>query len=450
MSPSRLSDSGNRKNVAPPRVKGVPSSGRQRDALVTFRDVVNMAADSRVSVVAFQEQFEQLLSRSEWRAKAELPAVANEFRRTIKELRVVCASLSERVVKDLAENVEKEAHDGKSSSEQLAVIMAAKHRGTDLFKQKDFAGAEAEYTRAIRAAGRDDEVLPILYSNRSAARLELMGGDMQAALADARQCIALAPQWSKAHFREGCCLRQLGYLYDASRAFRAGRALDPKSDVWDKEIEKIEQERAATLPVLALPFLFTLIPDLLWAWARGRDATGVLHVRIRSTCEFEELGKPAWQSKEQGQASPDMDLRYAFMSRACYLANLVQNLKEPSSEVATVDLDGQPLKIADIMKFLPDQQAERAAFHLDLQCAGRSFAIVLQLPCDQVVRSLLGTRKEPEMLRKREVKKIVSDLKETGFRVALPSLVGFQKHPGALAFPAVDLQDVAVEMRRSP
>ena len=62
-----------------------------------------------------------------------------------------------------------------------------------------------------------------------------------AALADARTCVQLTPSWPKGRFREGCCLRQLGLLEDAQRAFAAGQKLEPDNKEWCKELEKTEK-----------------------------------------------------------------------------------------------------------------------------------------------------------------------------------------------------------------
>ena len=61
-----------------------------------------------------------------------------------------------------------------------------------------------------------------IYSNRSASFLKL--NKVSQALADAEACVALRPDWEKAHFRKGVALEEKGDDAGAVAAFEAAAA----------------------------------------------------------------------------------------------------------------------------------------------------------------------------------------------------------------------------------
>ncbi|CAB4285648.1 unnamed protein product [Prunus armeniaca] len=79
----------------------------------------------------------------------------------------------------------------------------AKSRGDDAFKTKDYNMAIDAYTQAIDMDPTDGT----LFSNRSLCWMRL--GQPEYALADAKACRALKPDWAKACYREGAALRLL-------------------------------------------------------------------------------------------------------------------------------------------------------------------------------------------------------------------------------------------------
>ncbi|TYK18432.1 ankyrin-1 [Cucumis melo var. makuwa] len=79
----------------------------------------------------------------------------------------------------------------------------AKSRGDDAFNTKDFHTAVDAYTQAIDLDPTDGTLL----SNRSLCWIRL--GQAEHALADAKACRALKPDWPKACYREGAALRLL-------------------------------------------------------------------------------------------------------------------------------------------------------------------------------------------------------------------------------------------------
>ncbi|KAG7030314.1 Ankyrin repeat and SOCS box protein 3 [Cucurbita argyrosperma subsp. argyrosperma] len=103
----------------------------------------------------------------------------------------------------------------------------AKSRGDDAFNTKDFQTAVDAYTQAIDLDPTDGT----LFSNRSLCWIRL--GQAEQALADARACRALKPDWPKACYREGAALRllqaSLQRFEEAANSFYEGVQLDPNN-----------------------------------------------------------------------------------------------------------------------------------------------------------------------------------------------------------------------------
>lgn len=425
---------------ATPRVEDHRSPDRQdfirrEHGHLTLREAVDALDALEFSACAFVEIGRELPT-------VEEPTAVHGLHRAMAGLRFSCRALSEAAAPDGPAAGEEEAPEGEATEEQAKAAAVAKQRGAEAFKQKDFAVAETAYSEAIRALPRGHSDLHTLYSNRCAVRLQVSGSTAAAseaaALADARRCVELAPQWPKGRFREGTCLRQLGCFQAATAAFRAGRGLEPDNKDWDREVERTEQLRSATLPVLARQVLFSLLPDLLWAWSRGGDRQGVLQVQVNG--ELAELGKAKWRLVRDGQKPAAASLRYAFLNRKDYLANIAANLQSPPKEgVAVVDAAGEPLRIAELATFLQDSDGH-AVLHLDVRGGGadKMVALLCRVPCDVAMGKFLGTKKEPEA-PKGSVENVLGLQRNSGFPKALPRLLGFQALPGDLNFPVIDL-----------
>ncbi|KAK4282898.1 hypothetical protein QN277_014223 [Acacia crassicarpa] len=99
----------------------------------------------------------------------------------------------------------------------------AKSRGDEAFKRKDYYMALDAYTQAIDLDPTD----ATLVSNRSLCWIRL--GQAEHALADAKACRALKPDWPKACYREGAALRLLQKFDEAANAFYEGVRLDPEN-----------------------------------------------------------------------------------------------------------------------------------------------------------------------------------------------------------------------------
>lgn len=325
----------------------------------------------------------------------------------------------------------------------------AKARGAELFRQKDFPAAAAEYAAAIRTTPSGQGDVHTLHSNRSAALLQ--AGDAATALAAARRAVELAPEWPKGHFREGCCLRQLGRLPEALRAFRRGGELEPENGDWEKEVEKTEKLHRGQPAALVRQALLYLLPDLLAAWARGGDAGGVLQVQVNG--ELADLGTPKWSLLREGKAASKAQLRYAFSGKKGYLANLAANLQTPAEGVAVVDLEGKPLQIPQIVAFLWPAASgktapEVALVHLDIKNGAGGMAAVLCLLPRAELQRFLAPAKDPAPPRG-AVEGVLQIQQRSGFPKALPRLLGFQSFPGDLNFPVIDLQRDAPDAAKS-
>merc|ERR1712228_865715 len=98
-------------------------------------------------------------------------------------------------------------------------------------------------------------------------------------------------------FRTGCCLRQMGRLGEAVAEFKGGQVLEKSNSDWEKEIEKTEKLMWAQPDLLVRQLLLNFLPELLSAWSRGGDKTGVLHVQMNG--ELNELGLAKYWSLRQ-------------------------------------------------------------------------------------------------------------------------------------------------------
>ncbi|KAF1892060.1 hypothetical protein Lal_00036414 [Lupinus albus] len=129
----------------------------------------------------------------------------------------------EKKVPEVAPEVKKRASEAKS-------------RGDDAFKRKDYTTAIDSYTQvksfdllfdsriSFCSAIDLDPTDGTLLSNRSLCWIKL--GQAEHALADARACRALRPDWAKACYREGAALRNFD---EAANAFYEGVQLDPEN-----------------------------------------------------------------------------------------------------------------------------------------------------------------------------------------------------------------------------
>lgn len=96
-----------------------------------------------------------------------------------------------------------------------------KEKGTECFKQKDYAGAIENYTKAIQENPSDHTI----FGNRAAAYHNT--GKYAEAEADADKCIEIKPDWSKGFQRKAMAQQATGNLADAVDNYEKGCKLDP-------------------------------------------------------------------------------------------------------------------------------------------------------------------------------------------------------------------------------
>ncbi|KAL6006869.1 hypothetical protein ACLOJK_032365 [Asimina triloba] len=126
-------------------------------------------------------------------------------------------------VDGIIKHVQSEEDKQKVSPEAKKKAQEAKARGEEAFRRKDHLMAVDAYTQAIDLDPNDGTLL----SNRSLCWIRL--GQAEQALADAKACRALRPDWAKACYREGAALRLLQRFDEAANAFYEGVKLDPEN-----------------------------------------------------------------------------------------------------------------------------------------------------------------------------------------------------------------------------
>ncbi|KAK7206061.1 hypothetical protein BZA70DRAFT_123071 [Myxozyma melibiosi] len=108
-------------------------------------------------------------------------------------------------------------------------VRKLKDSGNQAFKRTAYADAIRMYTLAIEmalkrpaweAAGYQREEICLLYSNRAQAYMSTAAWGE--ALADSEAAIFLKRSFTKAHYRKGKCLQNMGRLRDAKDAYELG------------------------------------------------------------------------------------------------------------------------------------------------------------------------------------------------------------------------------------
>lgn len=158
--------------------------------------------------------------------------------------------MADIVKEDAAEEpaVKEEKPEETSKEDQVA---AAKAKGTEAYKNKDYEEAIKFYSEAIAISESDHT----LYSNRSAAYSSQ--GLFQEALADAEACIRLRPEWAKGYCRQGYALYHLRRYQDSRQSYLDGLKQDSTSNMLKEELklveEAIEKEEKAKKAAQAAP-----------------------------------------------------------------------------------------------------------------------------------------------------------------------------------------------------
>ena len=83
--------------------------------------------------------------------------------------------------------------------------------------------------------------MQVYYSNRSACLSFL--GDFEAAVADGRKCIQLAPEWPKGYGRLGLALFRSGDHMGAMTAYQTGLAQDPENEALSQGLKECREDK---------------------------------------------------------------------------------------------------------------------------------------------------------------------------------------------------------------
>ena len=129
--------------------------------------------------------------------------------------------------------------------------LGLKEAGGRAFQRGKYEEALDLYRMALRpeyeCASTSDR--QIILSNIVACRLKI-GGEAQAAAAvnDAKQCVALNPQWSKGHVRLASAYSALGRSNDACNALQTALRLDPTGNPTARQmlLRELRRERGAS------------------------------------------------------------------------------------------------------------------------------------------------------------------------------------------------------------
>jgi len=119
----------------------------------------------------------------------------------------------------------------KSSSNfsEAAEKQAKKYKksGNEFYKKRNLISAIDEYTKGIETPNISEELLSILYSNRSVARMEL--NDLKGAKSDAKTCLEIRPDWFRGYVRLATIYEKLAKFDKAIETFTIAKELGDNS-----------------------------------------------------------------------------------------------------------------------------------------------------------------------------------------------------------------------------
>lgn len=110
--------------------------------------------------------------------------------------------------------------------------------GNEQFKIGEYQQAAVHYTEALEIK----KDVAAVWSNRAMCWLKLANAEK--ALADADQCLALDPEYAKAHFRRGVALYELGRYADACKAYGEVLKREPKNSQASASLRLAERKLA--------------------------------------------------------------------------------------------------------------------------------------------------------------------------------------------------------------
>lgn len=112
----------------------------------------------------------------------------------------------------------------------------AKQRGNDLFRQKDFAKAVAEYEEAVKRAPKDAAIR----NNLAAALTKIM--DFNGAKTQIEKALELDPTYVKAWTRKGDIEFAFKEYHKAMDSYKKGMELDPDNAACKQGLQKTQQQ----------------------------------------------------------------------------------------------------------------------------------------------------------------------------------------------------------------
>lgn len=110
--------------------------------------------------------------------------------------------------------------------------------GNECFSAKKFPEAIEHFTKAIELNPNDH----VFFSNRSACYANLEEYDK--ALEDATRCVNIKPDWARGYARKGLAEYYLGKYDEAEQTYTRGLELDPSSQQFKDELERVRASKA--------------------------------------------------------------------------------------------------------------------------------------------------------------------------------------------------------------
>lgn len=110
--------------------------------------------------------------------------------------------------------------------------------GNECFSAKKFPEAIEHFSKAIELNPNDH----VFYSNRSACYANLEEYDK--ALEDATKCVNMKPDWARGYARKGLAEYYLGKYEEAEQTYTKGLELDPTSQQFKDELERVRASKA--------------------------------------------------------------------------------------------------------------------------------------------------------------------------------------------------------------
>merc|ERR1711957_42492 len=170
--------------------------------------------------------------------------------------------------------------------------------------------------------------------------------------------------------------------------------------------------------------------------------------------ELADLGMSKFDREQKKLGAAKAAVRICYSEKKEYLKNLAENLKSTPEGIASVDLQKQPLRLAEISSFLPSD-GKGAAFHLDVRNGGANqiVGLICKVPFVHEVQGFVKVMPNPLAPKQEAAAGAIQPQKTTGFPKFLPRFLGFMNFPGQLNFPVIDLErdapDIAKQQRES-